>query len=295
VIKDGKKVLNRFLVAAALLAPFLLFSSKLLPNRGNSPIVGAFQEVLYPLQLGWNRLGLGIYNTWKHYVHLTNVAEENRKLKEVIKNLETRTLDYQSKIKELDRLQQLMGFVEKHELKLLPAIVIGSANNNNFDILRLGRGAADGVKIGMPVIAAQGIVGRVMRTGLKHSDVLLLTDSKSSIDVIVERTRVRGIIQGSEGGRLKLELRRRSDVKIGDEIVTSGIVGSFQKGLPIGKVIRIEYSADDLAQTITIEPWVDYRQLEEVAVVESEDSGIAIIQEVAGQDWLEMSLSKKGN
>jgi rod shape-determining protein MreC len=222
-----------------------------------------------------------------------NTAHENVELRNKVKDLETRTLDYESKVRELDRLQQLMGFVGKHDLKLLPSIVIGTANTNSFEILRLGRGSKDGVKVGMPVIASQGVVGRIMRTGLAHSDVLLITDSKSSLDVLVERTRVRGIIQGSEGGRLKLELRRRTDIKIGDEIVTSGIVGSFQKGLPVGRVIRIEYTNDDLAQTVTVDPWVDYRQVEEVAVVENEDSGISQIEDIAGQDWLELSLLRK--
>ncbi len=294
MIKDGKRLLNRILLFAALVAPFVLFSSSLLPNRGNHPVSAFIQEIIYPMQITWNRIGTGITNTWNRYVNLVETAQENTILRDKIKTLETRTLDYESKVRELERLQQLMGFVDKHELKLLPAIVIGTANTNNFDILRLGRGHKDGVKVGMPVIASQGVVGRVMRTGLMHSDVLLLTDSKSSIDVLVERTRVRGIIQGSEGGRLKLELRRRTDVKIGDEVVTSGIVGSFQKGLPIGRVIRIEYTNDNLAQTVTVDPWVDYRQVEEVAIVENEDSGVAIIEEIAGLDWLERSLTRRG-
>lgn len=294
MIKDGRRLLNRVLIFTALVSPFVLFSSSLLPNRGNHTFSAVIQEIVYPMQITWNRLGTGISNTWNKYVNLVDTAQENTILRDKIKNLETRTLDYESKVRELDRLQQLMGFVGKHELKLLPAIVVGTANTNNFDILRLGRGFKDGVKVGMPVIASQGVVGRIMRTGLMHSDVLLLTDSKSSIDVLVERTRVRGIIQGSEGGRLKLELRRRTDVKIGDEVVTSGIVGSFQKGLPIGRVIRIEYTNDNLAQTVTVDPWVDYRQVEEVAIVESEDSGIALIEEIAGQDWLEKSLTRRG-
>ncbi|MEI8025660.1 MAG: rod shape-determining protein MreC [Pseudomonadota bacterium] len=293
MIKDGRQSLNRLLVVAALVAPFVFFASKLLPNRGDRPLNSAIQELIYPVQFAWNRIGAGLYNSWNSYIDLVHTAHENVVLKNKIKGLETRTLDYESKVRELDRLQQLMGFVGKHDLKLLPSIVIGTANTNSFEILRLGRGSKDGVKVGMPVIASQGVVGRIIRTGLAFSDVLLITDSKSSLDVLVERTRVRGIIQGSEGGRLKLELRRRTDIKIGDEIVTSGIVGSFQKGLPVGRVIRIEYTNDDLAQTVTVDPWVDYRQVEEVAVVENEDSGISQIEDIAGKDWLELSLLRK--
>ena len=80
------------------------------------------------------------------------------------------------------------------------------------------------------------------------------------------------------------------EIRIGDTIITSGILGGFPKGLPVGRVMRISYESDNVTQIITVEPWVDYRRVEEVFVIEQPDKELKKILDTAGRGWLEKSI-----
>ncbi len=142
----------------------------------------------------------------------------------------------------------------------------------------------------MPVVTPEGIVGKVIRTGTDYSDVQLLADTNFNIDILLQRTRVRGVLRGLSGTRCTLNLNQKAEVRIGDTLVSSGVVGSFPKGIPVGQVIRISYEADNVSQVITVDPWVDYRRVEEVFVIESEDRELAKLTETVGFDWLEKTI-----
>ena len=156
-----------------------------------------------------------------------------------IKQLQTKMLDYQSKAQEILRLRALLKFPYKERDLVLAADVVVVTQRNSFNIIRINRSRSDGVKIGMPVIAAEGLVGRVIRVGTLFSDVQALGDTTFSLDVVVERTRERGLLQGVSFGQCQLKLHRRSDIRIGDEVVSSGMAGGFPKGIPVGKVIKV--------------------------------------------------------
>ena len=124
--------------------------------------------------------------------------------------------------------------------------------------MRINRGSLSDIKPGMPVLASAGIIGRIIRTGINFSEVQLTNDANFSVDIVIERTRVRGVVTGTIDNKLRLELKRKMDVKIGDTVITSGIVGGFPKGLPVGRVAKIAYETDQLSQVVVIEPWADY-------------------------------------
>jgi rod shape-determining protein MreC len=143
----------------------------------------------------------------------------------------------------------------------------------------------------MPVVSSNGIVGKVIRAGFKFSDVQLIVDYDSNVDVLVQRNRIRGVLGGYANESCRLTLQRSAEVRIGDTLVTSGIVGSFPKGLPVGKVIRISFETDNVSQVITVEPWVDHRRLEEVIVLLRDDPELSRIAEAGGADWIETSTN----
>jgi rod shape-determining protein MreC len=144
----------------------------------------------------------------------------------------------------------------------------------------------------MPVVAADGIVGKVIRTGMHFSDVQLLVDSDFHLDVLLQRTRVRGVLSGAARTHCTLQLSKRVEIRIGDTLITSGIVGGFPKGLPVGRVMRITYESDNVAQTIDVEPWIDHRRVEEVMVIFSQDKELEKIVETAGPEWLDKAVGK---
>ena len=272
---------------SALISPFIFFSSSMKPwSHSGWASTNLLQEILYPIESTWTHVTSGVSSAWNTYFSLSNAALENQELKKHLALLEVKMMDYQHQAQEVDRLRKLLGFSQKFEKKMLVAEVLGNSTDSPFQSMRIARGHKDQARVGMPVVAAHGIVGRILRTGLHFSDIQLLVDANFNLDVIVERTRVRGVLNGLVDNRCRLKLHRRADIRIGDTIVTSGITGSFPKGLPVGRVIRISYETDNVSQVITIQPWVDYHRLEEVVVLKHSDQQIETIKETAGQEWI---------
>jgi rod shape-determining protein MreC len=282
----------RVVLISSLLSPFVLFSSLLKPWK-NGNTFGLFaQELLYPLEYVWH-FGTGsLVAGWRRYVALTQAAKENDKLKQQMNQLQTRILNYEEQEQEIGRLRKLLGFSQHYEGQRVVAEVVGTAGYRQFYAMRVSKGDADGIRVGMPVVTGSGVVGRVIRAGRHFSDVHILTDSNFYLDVLIQRTRVRGILQGKSGSYTVLALNQRTDVKIGDTLITSGIMGAFPKGLPVGKVTRISYESDNVSQLIVVEPWVDHRQVEEVVILQWDDEVVQKISESVGKNWLENSLQQ---
>lgn len=282
------------LIGSAVLAPFVFMSSSMKPWRGDlvNTVVG--QELLLPATLAWDGSVGSMKAFFESYLTLSGAAQQNRELRDKIAILETKLIDYEEQVRQSARLRKLLKLSELQPEKMLVAEVIGARVNNLFKSLRINRGNLDGVKVGMPVIAPEGIVGRIIRTGLKESDIQLLVDFDFNLDVLLQRTRVRGVLNGYSNDLCRLNLQKGAEIRIGDTIITSGIVGGFPKGHPVGRVMRITYESDNVSQIITVEPWVDYRRLEEVMVLHQLDPELQKIVETAGREWLERTL-KSGN
>jgi rod shape-determining protein MreC len=287
-----KKNITIGALAAALLSPFFFLSSPLKPWATDGLPALVLQEVTYPIQFAWHYVTGSIANTWHRFADLTDAASENQELRREVAQLRTRTIDYEEQALELARLRKLLGFSQKYERKLTVAEVVGSAQALPFDGLRISQGSSDELMVGMPVLTPAGVVGRVIRTGMQFSDIQLLTDPNFNLDVLLQRTRVRGVLQGKSNGRCQLNLSRRADIRIGDTVITSGIVGGFPKGLPVGRVIRISYDSDDVSQAVTVEPWVDYRRVEEIFVIKQRDQELEKIIETAGNEWIRNAVAK---
>lgn len=287
-----KRFLLAALVLSAVLSPFVFFSSPIRSWQSPSPALTLMQDALYPIERAWQAFTGGVSRTWHSYVSLQGAAQENQMLRSQLAGLQTRIMDYEEQVLENDRLRRLLGFSGRSEKRLIAAEVVGHNELSQFQSIRITRGKADGVRPGMPVVAADGVVGKVIRTGEHFSDVQLLVDSDFHIDVLLQRTRVRGVLSGEARSQCTLQLHKRVEIRIGDTLITSGIVGGFPKGLPVGRVMRITYETENVAQSITVEPWVDHRRLEEVMVIYSKDPELEKIVETAGPQWLENAITK---
>ena len=138
-------------------------------------------------------------------------------------------------------------------------------------LLTIDRGSDDGLAPLMPVVVADGVVGRIHAVAGRTADVLVLTDLNSSIAVRVDRTRARANVRGlgrPDLCRLDYALRTE-DVIEGDPLVTSGTDGVFPRGLPVGKITQLDRRQHGLFQDARVVPAVDVTRLEEVLVLTS--------------------------
>lgn len=244
--------------------PFVFFSSDMQPHRGR--ITALLQELIYPFEYALHTSTTFIAQVWNGYIDLRDTAADNAHLKAQIAALQTRLQLYEEKNAESKRLRALLDLSQSYAVETVAAEVIAKAGAFPYLAVRVNRGQRAGVAAGMPVIGAAGVVGRVLRAGHNFADVQLLIDSGFYIDILVQRTRVRGMLHGNLRN-CALQMTQEAEVRIGDTIITSGMAGSFPKGVPVGHVVRISYETNRVAQRVTVKPWIDHRQLEEVSIL----------------------------
>jgi len=151
---------------------------------------------------------------------------------------------------------------------MIPAEVIASSPSAWFRTIVINKGHRDGLNKGMPVVTWEGVVGRVMRTSPGSSIILLIVDRNSSVDVLVQRTRARGIVEGDGASRCQLRyVPRTDDIQAGDRIITSGLGGIFPKGLSLGEAVMVEQKDYGLFHVVEVRPSADFSRLEEVMVI----------------------------
>jgi len=208
---------------------------------------------------------------WDDYVDLIDVKAENRRL--VIENARLReeNIRLQGILQENARLAALVGFKSaRPTLHLVPARVIAADVSPYFRVLRIRIDTGEHlVEPGMPVVAAEGVVGQIEVVAGRYSDVMLAVDPRSKIDILTQSNRARGILVGHDNDYLAQisYLLRRDEVEEGDIVVTSGRGGRFPKELPVGRIRAIDAQAYGLYQNAWVEPVVDFSRLEEVFVV----------------------------
>ena len=173
-----KRIRFWLLLAGVFIVPLMFFSTQLTPwgAGGGSRAATLVQDLSYPFAWVWHELSTGLDRTWERYVNLSGKSRENERLKSELLALQAKTLDYDERLNEVNRLRQLSGFAQILQDKFVAAEVFTGQQLLPFHSIRISKGSVDGVKTGMPVIAARGIVGKVIRSGFKFSDVQLLVD-----------------------------------------------------------------------------------------------------------------------
>ncbi len=290
-----KKHFRLVMGIAAAVMPFVFFATPLSPWQNSGRVLMLTQEFIYPLEYLWHTVGHRGHELLSTYAVLVGTAQENVQLKKENFLLRTRMIDYEHQLQEANRLREMLKFSQVSSREITVAEVVGSTSPTPFQSIRISRGSNEQLRVGMPVIAPQGVVGKILRVGYAFADVQLLVDSNFHLDVMVERTRIRGVLKGLSDSRCRLLLHRRADIKIGDVIVTSGMSGSFPKGLVVGAVVRISYDSDNVAQVVTLSPQVDYHRIEEVVVMHAVDPSVETIKETVGEAWMEDVISRRSS
>jgi rod shape-determining protein MreC len=216
----------------------------------------------------------GTRNIWRDYVDLRHLREENKHLQGEVAVLQRRIDQLEEQSLETQRLQRLLAMRESPQAGFLTARVVGKDATNWFKTILLDRGSQEGVRRNQPVLAPDGLVGRVVEVTPTSAKVQLLTDPVSAVGGLVQRTRVTGIVSGNLGAGARVRyLPLLADVVVGDEVVTSGMGGVFPKGIPVGRITAVERRSGALFQEASLQPLADLGRLEEVMILTALDGG----------------------
>src|SRR6476646_8224158 len=167
------------------------------------------------------------------------------------------------------RLQALLEFKEKFIFKTVAAQVIGTSGTEQSRVITIDKGSSDHIKVDMLVITPDGIVGKVKDVFKLSSQVLLINDHDSGAGVILESTRLQGIVKGTPLGELQInDIMSDEKVEPGERVITSGGDRIYPKGYAVGTVISSTPDRDnDPFLAIKIKPAANLNRLEEVLVI----------------------------
>lgn len=181
--------------------------------------------------------------------------------------LKSQLLHAQAKLQQQDyilaqnaRLQGILSTTKPDLFDLNLAQVIGTDTNLLKQIVLLNKGARDGVQVGQTVIDENGVLGQIINVYPNTSRLLLITDEQQSVAVTIKRTGQRAIVTGA-GIPTSLRLNyvfKTSDVRIGDELVSSGLGGRIPAGYRVGRIARIKDTQADNFKHIEVSPAANF-------------------------------------
>lgn len=269
-----RRILDWALTGVLILIPALVLRASL--SRGTpSGLDEALLRITAPLQAGVSWIAEGIGGIWSRYVALVDVESENRELREDNERLRKDLAAMTRRAYDVIALEELALVKKRTAADMIGARVIGAPLSPHFRVLRLriDRGERE-VQPNMAVISGTGPVGKIDKVFGDYADVVLISDTRSKIDVVVKRTGRRGFLLGlgqpdSYACTItSLELASQPDQRalVGDEIVTSGVGSIFPPGLVIGTITKLD-GDDGMFQKVEVQPSVDVSRVRAVMVL----------------------------
>ncbi len=250
----------------------------LVSTLGNQKFGGLHKLVLEttgPVQKMFTS-GLNYLGSFKEeYLELLTVREENKRLWKELQESRASLHKSREAVATNVRLKKLLEFKETSGLPLVAASVTGKDPSMWFRSIIIDRGTRDGVMKGSAVINNQGIVGQVLSASPGFSKVLLAIAPSSAVDVLLQKSRVRGILSGTGSSIYRLEyILKTVEVEEGDVVVTAGYGGTFPTGLSVGTISKVIRKRRGMFHEIEVTPTVGFKTLENVLVLPLQDSSL---------------------
>jgi rod shape-determining protein MreC len=257
----------RLLFVAVMVGHTLLISAQVNSRRGVSLLQDTFTTVVVEAQRAAWAVVDGVRDVWRAYAALRGVRAENDRLMDEVTQLRVRLQQEQALSRGTEHLRSLLDLRTRTVWQTTGAEVIAGSTSPAFRSITIDKGHEAGVRTDMAVVAATGVVGRVVDPATRAASVQLLIDRNAAVSVLIERSRAQGIAVGNGDGTLSLEyVAAVADVKADDLVVTAGLDGVYPKGLPVGRVTVVERAGSSYRRVIVV-PLVDFSSLEAVLVV----------------------------
>jgi rod shape-determining protein MreC len=276
---DSKTVRRRRVVLGLLVACSLVLLTASFGGDGGAvgSVQRGFSEVLNPVQEGASRALKPVRDlfgwfgdTFSAKGKLADVTAERDRLRREV----TRYQDAQTENELLRRQLNLNRSLGIAEYRPVGARVFAQSSTVWYATVKIDKGSSDGLRDGMPVLDANGLVGTVSQTTRSAAVVTLITDHTSGVSGRTTTGRVPGIVTPTSAGNpgaLLFSLTGSGRIAPGDRIVTRGTIDSrypslFPEGLPIGTVNAVDDPGSD-TQEVRVRPFADLRRLDDVQVL----------------------------
>ena len=258
------------IIAATLILVFGLLSLGLKRTPAVQKVEGVLVTLTAPVLQGLSAAGAALKGVWSGYLYLVGVARENTELKKKLQEYQQKEVQYQEALHLAKRLEGLLELRRQVALPVTGARVVAYDPSLWSRSVILDQGQDKNLAVGWPVLSGEGIVGRIVEVYPHYAKAMLIVDRNSAADAMVQRTRVRGILQGKGGNRCSLEyVPKNADVEVGDLVLASGLGGVYPPGLVFGRVTKVDKKTAGPFQAVEVIPGADLSALEEVLIVKT--------------------------
>lgn len=195
----------------------------------------------------------------------------NIELENEVSRLQSQVIVLREQLDESRGLEELLGYARRRpEFQYIAAAVIGKDPSPFLHYIIIDHGSDEGIRRGMPVVTESGLVGRIDAVTAGAARVQLITDPGSIVNVKLQSQRINAQINGSITGEINLDMvPQDTNLESGEVILTSGLGGNYPADILIGQVITVRQFENELFQTATIQPIIDYSQLQAVLVIKN--------------------------
>lgn len=221
-----------------------------------------------PLEKGLHAGFDSISSLWENYVWLIGAREQSVRMESEVERLRLENQSLRSDLSRFARRQKLVDYRSQLLSETIHAEVIGVGASRDSKDIFIDRGVEDGVRAGMAVLTAEGVVGKVRNAFGRAALVMLINDVDAGVGVILGGSRVRGVMKGRGGRDCLLDyIAGEVKVSVGETVYTSGDDRIYPKGLLVGQVVKAEPGSD--FQLIRVRPFAPLDRLDEVLVISS--------------------------
>ena len=252
----------------------VLMGLSLITDKVSGPLRAVANYTIVPMQKGFNTIGLWMSDFSHNFETIQELRSKNNALQAELDELTVKNNLLQQDKHELERLRELYALDELYaDYKKVGARVTMNDSGNWFHSFVIDKGAKDGIKVDMNVMAGKGLVGIVTEVGPNWARVRSIIDDASNVSALVLSTSDTCIVNGDltliQDGRIRFEMlaNNGTEIKEGEQVVTSHISSKYLQGILIGYISEIHVDSNNLTRSGYITPVVDFEHLREVLVI----------------------------
>ena len=252
----------------------LLMGLSLITDKVSGPLRAVANYTIVPMQKGFNTIGLWMSDFSHNFETIQELRSKNKALLAELDELTVKNNLLQQDKHELERLRELYALDELYaDYKKVGARVTMNDSGNWFHSFVIDKGSKDGIKVDMNVMAGKGLVGIVTEVGPNWARVRSIIDDASNVSALVLSTSDTCVVNGDltlmQDGRIRFEMlaNNGTEIKEGEQVVTSHISSKYLHGILIGYISEIHVDSNNLTRSGYITPVVDFEHLREVLVI----------------------------
>lgn len=270
------KIVPRYLFIAMIVICLVLLIVSYRFSDSLGPVKSVAGNVITPMQVGINRIGSFFTSKLDYLKKVDDLIAKNKELTDKLNEV-----SYENKLLlqgkyELDNFRKLYNLDQTYaDYPKVAARVISKDTNNWYSKFKIDKGSDDGIKPGMNVMAGNGLVGIITKTGKNYADVRSIIDDSSNVRGMFldnsETCTVKGNLKLLDEGHIEVtDIKKGSSIQDGYEVVTSYASQKYHPGILIGYVSGIKVDLSNMTESGYLTPAVDFSKLDMVLIITRE-------------------------